>query len=373
MTGIGFAADHTLEPAVDTGAYRGVELESDVTVLFGRNAAGKSVLLEAAAFAAAPNGIETFAGDDGRFVLIRTLDGAQDYWYGLSASFDYIGEFFRSDTSCLWTKDLGGGATGLELNGKQKKAWPRHVTFLHDGGAELPNEAVGTRRLLLGVRLVRAGLPRYGGRERVLFTRRSQRAGHLRAGEAVASWACDTDDERVRQLGNRLCDWADHDAPERREFEAVCRRIGIDGDLAFERRDDSAAFADIAVLTAGGVNLGYHSDGTLRIYEIVASLVDPEATVVLIDEPETGVHPGLLRRLLAEFETYASEKQIVLATHSPEVVSWANPKSLRLVTWQDDHPVARQLTEDEQRRVVAYLEDDGDLADFVYRGGLDES
>ena len=45
-------------------------------------------------------------------------------------------------------------------------------------------------------------------------------------------------------------------------------------------------------------------------------LLFPELKLVLVEEPETAVHPGLLSRLLAEFDAYASDRQIVLSTQS---------------------------------------------------------
>ena len=47
------------------------------------------------------------------------------------------------------------------------------------------------------------------------------------------------------------------------------------------------------------------------------SAVDSPPPVVLIEEPENGVHPGLLRWLIDLFEERASAGQFIFTSHSP--------------------------------------------------------
>jgi predicted ATPase len=39
--------------------------------------------------------------------------------------------------------------------------------------------------------------------------------------------------------------------------------------------------------------------------------------LLLIEEPETAVHPGLLSKLLAEIDAYSGDRPIVLSPQSP--------------------------------------------------------
>lgn len=61
------------------------------------------------------------------------------------------------------------------------------------------------------------------------------------------------------------------------------------------------------------------SDGTLRFLMLLAILANPElAPLIAIDEPETGLHPGMFP-LIAEFAAEAAEKtQVIFTTHSPQ-------------------------------------------------------
>jgi len=63
------------------------------------------------------------------------------------------------------------------------------------------------------------------------------------------------------------------------------------------------------------------SDGTIRFLLLLAILATPEPdTVIAIDEPETGLHPGMLP-IVAEFARQAAESsQVILTTHSPQLL-----------------------------------------------------
>jgi predicted ATPase len=62
-------------------------------------------------------------------------------------------------------------------------------------------------------------------------------------------------------------------------------------------------------------------DGLLSLLFIVDALYDSRPNdVVAIDEPELSLHPALQKRLAAVFKAYATDRQIIVATHSPYFV-----------------------------------------------------
>lgn len=64
------------------------------------------------------------------------------------------------------------------------------------------------------------------------------------------------------------------------------------------------------------------SDGVLRFLCLTAALLSPTLSpVVLVDEPESGLHPGLLP-VVADLIKLASEsRQVIITTHSPELLN----------------------------------------------------
>ncbi|WP_170229429.1 AAA family ATPase [Polyangium fumosum] len=79
------------------------------------------------------------------------------------------------------------------------------------------------------------------------------------------------------------------------------------------------------------------SDGTLRALALLTVLtVEPHPSVLGIEEPENGIYPGRLRRLLSilrDTAVSADKTQILLTTHSPVVVAAFRdqPQMLRVV------------------------------------------
>lgn len=60
---------------------------------------------------------------------------------------------------------------------------------------------------------------------------------------------------------------------------------------------------------------------------------DIKNTIILMDEPESSLHPNWQNRILKIYEDFAKENnnQIIIATHSPHIIASAKKESLRLL------------------------------------------
>lgn len=90
------------------------------------------------------------------------------------------------------------------------------------------------------------------------------------------------------------------------------------------------------------------SDGTLSFLCLVAVLFDPNpASLVCLDEPEVGLHPSLIR-LVAELLDLAAERtQLIVATHSPQLITYLRPEHIVVVEAVDGQTQFRRLDADE--------------------------
>ena len=74
------------------------------------------------------------------------------------------------------------------------------------------------------------------------------------------------------------------------------------------------------------------SDGTLRILGVLVALHQyPPRSLVAIEEPELTVHPGVLSALAEELLEASQRSQILVSTHSPDLIARMPVESLRVV------------------------------------------
>ena len=97
------------------------------------------------------------------------------------------------------------------------------------------------------------------------------------------------------------------------------------------------------------------SEGTLRFLWLVTSLLSPAIPpILLLDEPEMSLHPELLMVLAAVLEDAAQNSQIMVATHSPDLIRWLRPDQVLVVDKIDD---ATSMTWADNLNLDAWLEE----------------
>lgn len=75
------------------------------------------------------------------------------------------------------------------------------------------------------------------------------------------------------------------------------------------------------------------SDGTLRVFGILLALYQvPPPKLLVIEEPEQTLHPGVLAVLAEAFAEASELTQIVITTHSPHLINYFEPEQVRVVT-----------------------------------------
>lgn len=107
------------------------------------------------------------------------------------------------------------------------------------------------------------------------------------------------------------------------------------------------------------------SFGTRRLLSLVLSMLADKSALMLIEQPEDGIHPGLLRRLLTVLKGYTDPRQFIITSHSPAVVNVVNPADVRLVEMSNGATTIRPLSSDELVQAKHYVSSEGTLYDFV--------
>lgn len=78
--------------------------------------------------------------------------------------------------------------------------------------------------------------------------------------------------------------------------------------------------------------LSQESDGTLRMLGILVALYqDDQRTLLTLEEPELTIHPGALHVLWDEIEAAGDRSQVLITTHSPDLLDLCQVQQLRVV------------------------------------------
>jgi predicted ATPase len=98
--------------------------------------------------------------------------------------------------------------------------------------------------------------------------------------------------------------------------------------------------------------LSQESDGTLRILGVLAAIhQQPSRSLIGIEEPESNIHIGVLKVLWEEFEDVSQHSQIILTTHSPDLLNMCKAEQLRIV--DKLHGATRiAMIEESQKRII---------------------
>jgi predicted ATPase len=74
------------------------------------------------------------------------------------------------------------------------------------------------------------------------------------------------------------------------------------------------------------------SDGTMTIFALIIALYFEDKPFIIIEEPVTHIHPFLIGRVITMIKESSGSKQIMITTHSTEVVKHASVEDLLLVS-----------------------------------------
>ncbi|WP_309895543.1 AAA family ATPase [Archangium sp.] len=113
---------------------------------------------------------------------------------------------------------------------------------------------------------------------------------------------------------------------------------------------------------SGWFDASQESDGTLRCAGILTALLQsPPLTLLGIEEPELTIHPGAIPVLYDFFRQAARTSQVLLTTHSPELLDLLDVEEVRVVERKDGVTRIASLAEEQRDAVKRSLLTPGEL------------
>jgi AAA15 family ATPase/GTPase len=109
------------------------------------------------------------------------------------------------------------------------------------------------------------------------------------------------------------------------------------------------------------------SYGTQRVLMLLLALLYDKNSTLLIEQPEDGIHSGLLKKLLPICFQYAKHynKQLIIATHSSEIINLFQPENIRLVKMTENGTKVSPLDKERMPFIRDYIENEGALFDLI--------
>src|SRR5579859_2117953 len=90
------------------------------------------------------------------------------------------------------------------------------------------------------------------------------------------------------------------------------------------------------------IRLEESGTGVGQVLAILYVAMSRERNVIVIDEPNSFLHPGASKKLMQILKRYGSN-QYVISTHSPEIIATIKPEIVHLLQWSDQESMVTQL------------------------------
>ncbi len=119
------------------------------------------------------------------------------------------------------------------------------------------------------------------------------------------------------------------------------------------------------------------SEGTFKTLALLFYILTDKSRVLLIEEPEVCIHHGLLNSIISLIKSQSKQKQIIISTHSDNVLDLLEPQNIVLVKKEYTRgttakTLTKHLRANEYRALKNYLLETGNLGEYWKEGGIDE-
>lgn len=123
------------------------------------------------------------------------------------------------------------------------------------------------------------------------------------------------------------------------------------------------------------LNWSQLSDGTKRLFYIIGSVTYAKPdSIILLEEPELGVHPHQLSLLMNFLKSQSSDKQIIITTHSPQVLNCLEADELdRIIVARHEGKEGTKMyhLSDKEKGIVAkYMQNEAFIGDYWTLSGF---
>ncbi len=118
----------------------------------------------------------------------------------------------------------------------------------------------------------------------------------------------------------------------------------------------------------------YMTDGTKRLFHIITETVFSDGQIILIEEPEVGIHPDQVYKLLYFLREFSRKRQIIISTHSPISLDVLKPENLDeiiIAKMTEEGTKMAHLSAEQREKAIEYITEVGSLSDYWLHSDLE--
>ncbi len=112
------------------------------------------------------------------------------------------------------------------------------------------------------------------------------------------------------------------------------------------------------------------SDGTISLISLIIALYFDKRPLVVFEEPGRNVHPSLIAKVVSMMKEVSDHRQVIVTTHSPQIVKYADLEALLLVS-RNEQGFSTVSRPADREDVKTFLENDIGVADLFAQGLLE--
>ena len=118
----------------------------------------------------------------------------------------------------------------------------------------------------------------------------------------------------------------------------------------------------------------YLSDGTKRLFYIITEFINVKKGIVLIEEPELGIHPHQFFKLMNFLKEQLRTKQVIITTHSPMVLDILSEDELDRITIAEYDKGTKFIKLDEEQisKAKRYMNEVGELSYYWLHSDMEK-
>lgn len=157
------------------------------------------------------------------------------------------------------------------------------------------------------------------------------------------------------------------------ETSSSVYKVSVGGHLTSKEKKNNLIIPNF-LISENALSPSQLSEGTFKTLALIFYLISDHGSLMLIEEPEVCVHHGLLSSIIGLIKIYSNDKQIIISTHSDQLLDSLDIESVFKVTRDEEGTtvsnIKKSLSSDELKSLKDYLQNEGGLGEYWKHGEL---